>query len=143
MAIYIKIYQQKNIFLFIPRSFYNPKMTTEEIRAASEALHCGILDHLKSKSSLPTVIAFKHANFNFLFRHRGCKSNDSGAIVLERDNFKRCHFPNSWYMTIDRIGDGVKIDFPVKVRLFMGWSPKIHSLTGGQLYNSHATGLKN
>ena len=33
-------------------------MTTEEIRAASEALHCGILDHLKSKISLPTVIAF-------------------------------------------------------------------------------------
>ena len=36
-------------------------------------------------------------------------------------------------MIIDRIGDGVKIDFPVKVRLFMGWSPKIHSCRPGKL----------
>ena len=108
-------------------------MATEEIWAASEALHCGILDHLKSRSSLPTIIAFKHTNFNFLFKHRGHKSNDSGAILLESDEFKRCHFPNEWHMIIDCIGDGVKIYFPVKVRLFLGWSVKTHTLTEGSI----------
>lgn len=34
-------------------------------------------------------------------------------------------------MIIDCVGDGVKIDFPVRVRLFLGWSPKTHTLTGG------------
>ena len=102
----------------------NPKMTTDKIRAVSEVLLWGILDHLKPKSSLPTVITFKHANFNFVIKNRGCTRNDSGAIHLERDDFKKCHFPNE-----DCIGDGVKIDFPVKVRLFLGWCPKTHTLT--------------
>ena len=46
----------------------NPKMTTDKIRAVSEVLLWGILDHLKPKSSLPTVITFKHANFNFVIK---------------------------------------------------------------------------
>lgn len=37
-------------------------------------------------------------------------------------------------MIIDCVGDGVKIDFPVRVRLFLGWSPKTHTLTGGVSY---------
>lgn len=32
-------------------------MTTDEIKVASDALHCGILDHLTLKSSLHAVIA--------------------------------------------------------------------------------------
>lgn len=42
-------------------------------------------------------------------------------------------------MIIDCVGDGVKIDFPVKidfsvrVRLFLSWSPKTHTLTGGSV----------
>ena len=50
-------------------------MTTDEIKVAGDALHCSILDHLKSKSSLHAVIALKHADFNFLFECRGCKIN--------------------------------------------------------------------
>ena len=122
-------FSQRNI-LFICRSFLNPIISEEEIQDASEALHCGILEHLKSKSILPTVIAFKHAHFNFLFKNKGQKSNDSGYILLERADFQRCRFPDQWNMIIDRIGDGVKIDFPVKVRLFLSWSPRTHTLTG-------------
>ena len=36
-------------------------------------------------------------------------------------------------MMIYRIEDGVKTDFPVKVRLFLGWSPKAQTLTGGSI----------
>ena len=76
------------------------------------------LEQLKLKSQLPTVIAFNHTYFNFLFKDKGWKSNDSGYILLEKQDFIRCHFPNGWHRLIGSVGDGVQIDFPVKVRLF-------------------------
>ena len=102
-------------------------------------LHCGILEHLKSKSKsvLPTVIAFKHSSFNFLFKNKGKNSNDSGHILLEKKYFERCHFPEHWDTIIDSIGDGIKIDFPVKVRLFLSWSPKTHTLMGESIVSCY------
>ena len=109
---------------------------------------------------MPTVIAIRHSSFNFLFKNKGQKSNDSGHILLEKKDFERCHFPEHWDTIIDSIGDGsghirlekkdferchfpehwdtiidsigdgIKIDFPVKVRLFLSWSPKTHTLIG-------------
>ena len=124
------LFFKMNAFFPAPRSFNNPRLTQQEIADASEGLHIGILEQLKSKSQLPTVIAFNHTYFNFLFKDKGRKSNDSGNILLEKQDFIRCHFPNGWHRLIDSIGDGVQIDFPVKVRLFLSWSPKTHSLTG-------------
>ena len=33
---------------------------------------------------------------------------------------------------MDHIGDGLRIDFPVKIRPFRSWSPKTHALVGGE-----------
>ena len=116
-------------FYFFKVSFHL-RISGIEIQDATEALHWGILEHLKSKSQLPTVISFKHTHFNYLFKNKGQKSNDSGHILLEKEDFSRCHFPNQWDMIVDMLGDGVKNDFPVKVRLFLSWSPKNHTMTG-------------
>ena len=117
-------------FLFLLRSFFDPRISRDDIQDATEALHCGILEHLKSKSSLSTVISFKHRHFSFIFKNKGQKSNDSGHILLEKEDFSRCHFLNQWDMIVEELGDGVKIDFPVKVRLFLSWSPKNHTMAG-------------
>lgn len=74
------------MFLLISGSYYKPKLTEEEIRDASESLNCRILEHLNSKSVLPTVIAFKHAHFNFLFENKGKKNKDRGYILLEKND---------------------------------------------------------
>ena len=34
---------------------------------------------------------------------------------------------------MDHIEDGLKIDFPVKIRPFLSWSPKTHALVGGTI----------
>ena len=44
---------------------------SNRIADASEDLHIGILEQLKSKSQLPTVIAFNHTYFNFLIKDKG------------------------------------------------------------------------
>ena len=110
------MYSRILLFVFL-RSFFNPRISSDEIQDATVALHCGILEHLNSKSSLSTFISFKYRHFSFLFKDKGQKSNDSGHILLEKEDFSRCHFPNQWDMIVDELGDGVEIDFPVKVRL--------------------------
>ena len=132
------LFNVKIVILFVKMNVFSLPLghsTTQSshrnrIADASEGLHIGILEQLKSKSQLPTVIAFNHTYFYFLFKDKGQKSNYSGYILLEKQDFIRCHFPNGWHRLKDSIGDGVQIDFPVKVRLFLSWSPKTHSLTG-------------
>lgn len=76
-----------NIFFPTLRSFNKPRLTQQEIANASEGLHIGILEHLKSKSQLPAVIAFKHTYFNFLFKGKGWRSNYRKYILLEKQDF--------------------------------------------------------
>ena len=121
------------MFFLSFRSYLNPIPSAESLSDGRDALHCALLEHLKSKSSLPTTIAFRHDVFNFLFRDRSTKSNDRGHILVTRLDFNRCHFPSNWDRVVDGIGDGVKIDFPVKIRLFLSWGPKNHTLEGNTI----------
>ena len=115
------------------RSYVNPLPSSESLSDGRDALHCALLEHLKSKSTLPITFCFRHDVFNFLFKDRGTKSNDRGHRLLEKRDFDRCHFPENWYQLIDGIGDGLQIDFPVKVRLFLSWGPKSHTLVGNSI----------
>jgi hypothetical protein len=97
-------------------------------------LACGLLEQLKSKSVLPTVIIFRHDVFNYFFKCKGEKSNDKGFILLNKEDFQPCCVPDKWDRVVDFIGDGVKIDFPIKLRPFLSWSPKTHRLVGGVFF---------
>ena len=118
---------------FFFRLYLNPKPSLEALSEGKDALHCGVLEHLKSKSSLPTVIPFRHDVFNFLFRNRGSKSNDIGHVLLEKRDFSQCGFPSNWDRIVDSIGDGVRGEFPIKVSLFLSWSLKNHTLQGNSV----------
>ena len=55
-------------------------------------------------------------------------------IFLEKQDFIRCHFLNGWHRLIGSVGDGVQIDFPVKVRLFFVMESKDLYLDRGVNY---------
>lgn len=89
-----------------------------------DALHAVVLENLASKSMSPTIIPFRHDVFQYLFREKGKKSQDLGNLLWEKQDFSRCSFPSDWDKLLDSLGDRVKIDFPVKTRLFILRSPK-------------------
>lgn len=97
---------------------------------------CGLLEQLKSRSVLPTVIPFRHDVFEYFFGGKGEKSNERGAILLNEGDFDACDLPKDWDNVVDHIGDGLRIDFPVKIRPFLSWSPKTHALVGGTIVPS-------
>ena len=89
----------KIFLLYFSRSVFNPRISKEEIQDATVALHCGILEHFSPNAHCP--VSCKHTHFNFVFKHKVQKSNDRGYILLEKEDFSRCHFPNQWDMIVD------------------------------------------
>ena len=57
------------------RAFENPAsyMPDEIIQDSRDALACGILEQLKSRSVLPTIIPFRHDVFRYFFGGKGEK----------------------------------------------------------------------
>jgi len=90
---------------------------------------------LKSKSRAPTVLSFHHDCYRFLFFGKGRPSKDGKSTMLEKDDFAWCNFHDLWEQCLDKLGDGVRIKFPVKIHITLGWSPKCSAFQGGILVN--------
>ena len=106
----------------------NPRPSQELITSGVDALHGAILENIASRSVSPTIVPFRHDVFQYLFKDKGKASKDHGYILFEKKDFERCSFPREWDTLVDNLGDGLKIDFPVKVRLFVSRSPKNHTI---------------
>lgn len=108
------------------RSFSNPKPTAEEITTGADALAYGIQEHLKSRSILPSIILLRHDVYRYFFSDKGTTCDERGCVLLERKDFVKCYLPNYWDRIIDHIGDGVHVDFPIKLHAYLG-SKKSHN----------------
>ena len=96
-------------------------------------MRLSVLSKLKSKCRSNVILDFDHDCFRFLFCGKGMKGREKGYILLERDDFQRCNFPENWDRVIDCNGDGIKVKYPFKVRTFLAKSPKTFSVINGQL----------
>ena len=56
--------------------------------------------------------------------------------MLEKDDFIKCRFMVNWDVIFHRIGDGVKVKYPVKVRVLLAKSPKSYNIINGTLHES-------
>ncbi|CAB4031576.1 Hypothetical predicted protein, partial [Paramuricea clavata] len=124
---------EENLNALALRTYWNPQPTAELVSAGTDMLHTAILDNLKSKSVFPTVVNFRHDVFRYLFKDRGVESEDGRHLLLNRDDFSRCKLPPEWDQLLDRLGNGTKVEFPVKAKLFLSQSPKTHKVIGGKI----------
>ena len=91
---------------------------------------------LKAKSKNKLILDFEHDCFRYLFYGKGRQSRDNKYLLLEKNDFVKCRFVDNWDVVLDRIGDGVSIKYPVKVRAFLSKSPKSFSMANGTLQES-------
>ena len=57
---------------------------------------------------------------------RGITSEHRGHILLEKaDLAKLTCLPSNWWYVANEHGDGVQIDFPMKAKPILSWSPKV------------------
>ena len=121
--------------LFLSRSFQRPFIAPARLQENIDRLLLAITMKLKSKSRAPTVLSFHHDCYRFLFFGKGRPSKDGKSTMLEKDDFARCNFHDLWEQCLDKLGDGVRIKFPVKIHITLGWSPKCSAVQGGILVN--------
>ena len=106
------------VFSYSYRTYWKPNPSKEFISSGNDALHAAILENLASRSMLPTKICFRHDVFQYLFNNKGTNSDDGRYPFLIKEDFVRCMLPQQWDQLLDGLGNGAKVAFPVKTRLF-------------------------
>ena len=84
-------------------------------------------------ANAPTVIEMRHDIFDYFFNPKGRAGKRKGYFELNKEDFSKCDLPANWDVCTDRLGDGQKVDFPVIVRKFLSWAPKLYHLVNGSL----------
>ena len=56
--------------------------------------------------------------------------------MLEKDDFIKCRFMDNWDIVLDRVGDGVMVKYPIKIRVLLSKSPKRYNKINGTLQES-------
>lgn len=92
-----------------------------------------MLAKLKSKTRNNIVIDFEHDWFRSLFHGKGREARQKGYMLLEKNDFVRFQLPENWDVVCDGNGDGVRVKYPFKVRLYLAKSPKTFSIVLGEL----------
>ena len=65
--------------------------------------------------SYTTSVNIDHDIVRYIFRNKGAAAPD-GFMLYEKDDFCRLCLPSFWYYYFDELGQGVAIDFPVKLK---------------------------
>jgi hypothetical protein len=58
-------------------------------------------------------------------------SDDEKYIFLNKQDFSQCSWKGEWDQIVDQHGDGVRVLYPAKVKLFLGRSPLNHVCVDG------------
>ncbi|CAB4030190.1 Hypothetical predicted protein, partial [Paramuricea clavata] len=116
------------------RYFEKPKPLQDVIQDCVDNLRREVLDALRHKGPMPRIcVPFRHDVFHFFFDGLGRVAEQKQWTLYNVKDFVRCQLPNSWSYFFNRLGDGVKIRFPVKMRTFLGRSAKNVTQSGEQI----------
>ena len=70
------------------------------------------------------TIEFRHDVYNYLFHGKGTPAEQKSWTTFEEGDLNLCKLPPNWNCLFDQNGDGVKMMFPIKMRKYLGRSPK-------------------
>ncbi|XP_031551421.1 uncharacterized protein LOC116288732 [Actinia tenebrosa] len=115
--------------------FQNPKPSEDIIQHYVDGLRRELLEALTHKLPEQTItLEFRHDVFKYLFHGKGEKRKEERNWTIYREeDFLRSQLPKNWNGIYDRHGDGVKIMFPIKMRTFLGMSPKGFHSSGNKI----------
>ena len=81
------------------------------------------------------TLNFRTDVFRYLFNGKGISSSHGAGSLYSIEHFETVYFPGGWHRIFDKLGDGCKISFPLRMMSRVRWS-QIHK--GGDAGN-HAS----
>lgn len=102
------------------------------MEVASRDFVNGIQTSLKAKSLATVYIRMGLDMWRYITQKRGIASEHKGYTMYQKEDFSRFKdLPSDWYYYLDQHGQGTAIDFPVKAKPVLSWTPaRYHSVDG-------------
>ena len=85
------------------------------------------------KATFPAEILIHHNIIRYLFRGRAKLSGDGVSVVYEKDDFNRFCLPSFWHYYLNQLGQGVAVEFPVKLHSVLRMSKKCFIMSNSGL----------
>ena len=99
---------------------------------ASRNFTVEVVSCLKSVSFSPVYLPMRLDVWRYVVYQRGKESNHHGH--LEMNDFSRLKFlPKNWWYFMNENGEGKAVDFPMKVKPVLSWSPLTFVVDKGKL----------
>ena len=71
-------------------------------------------------------VEFRVDVFNFLFKGKGRAPPAGHGLFYDLNSFSTTYFPVDWHVVYNKLGDGCRIDFPVRLESKLKWSSKVY-----------------
>jgi hypothetical protein len=66
--------------------------------------------------------------WRYIVHGKGIPSQHRGHQMLQKDDLNKLSLPNHWWYYLDKNGEGQAIDFPLKIKPVLGWTPAHYSV---------------
>ena len=64
--------------------------------------------------------------FNFLFKGKGRPPPAGHGLFYDLSAFSSTYFPSDWHVVYNRLGDGCRVDFPLRLQSKLKRSSKVY-----------------
>lgn len=110
--------------MFIYRSYENPgKISDERLTESSRHFATGILSGLKSGTNAPIYVLMDLDIWRYVTFRNGIPSEHRAHYLFEKEDFAKLKYlPPHWCYFLNEHGEGLAVDFPIKIKPVLSWS---------------------
>lgn len=85
------------------------------------------------KATYSAEIIIDHDIIRHVFSGRGRLSGDGVSMPYEKDDFSRFCIPQFWHYYLNQLGEGIVVNFPIKLKSVLKMSKKRFIVPNGEL----------
>ena len=107
------------------RSFSHPTISSDRLERAAVIFSEAVHSLLKSKSvrlRFTETVYIDHDIIRCVFKNKGRASPNDKFMLYDKEDFGNFGLPQFWNYYFDALGQGVKVLFPMKIRMKLGFT---------------------
>ena len=110
----------------------SPTPSHREIMDATSHFKATIHRSLKSglNCNNRVELEFRTDVFRFLFNGKGRTPPSGRGLFYELKDFDAIYFSDNWHVVYDKLGDGCRVDFPIRLESKIKWSSVVYNSDG-------------
>ena len=105
-----------------------------DVRLQEVRRHGGLASSLKSPRSSLVYVSMDLDIWRYVTYRKGKPLEHKGHIMLEKNDLERLKYlPHQWWSYLNVHGEGLSIDFPMKIKQLLTWSAAHYCKRDGKL----------